>query len=216
MTEGIFFIHIPKCSGMTVDAKLKTLPAYARTSEGQLLDLLNAGSRPSSTIMGGHALFSTVERFKIPFKYISVVRDPLERVISYYNYINQRGEADPQYVHVKDLSLEQFINFIGPNEMSKFLLGEDFNVISFNDAVSRIIDKYVFIGNTNNWEKTDKFLDRHFNIHAPLSRQNVGSYPKGKEISSAAIEAFKKANDLDYRLYEWIGDGFFNYKLLNQ
>jgi len=110
------YIHIPKCSGTSM------LLPYLNNAEGMvrwlgvnasLVDLQQGISKDyphSSALYCGHFFLKDIEAHRDMFpdchvKYFAHIRDPMERAISYYNYI-ARMDDHPQRSLVTDFATD--------------------------------------------------------------------------------------------------------------
>jgi hypothetical protein len=112
----VIFLHIPKSAGTTLGAILRR--QYSRGSvtslRGEAGDHLRAASdadKASVQALIGHMPFGFHECFPHPCTYVTVLREPIARVISFYYHVRRdRGH----YLHrdgaATGMSLEQFVS----------------------------------------------------------------------------------------------------------
>ncbi|MDQ0859692.1 sulfotransferase family 2 domain-containing protein [Bacillus sp. V2I10] len=124
----LIFMHIPKTGGTTLHYFLKN-----QYNE-------NVQCYQRKTGFGLHRHFSK------PCIYITMMRDPVERIISLYYYI-RRNENHRWHSKVKELSLDQFIT-------NKEFEHENVNLQT----------RYFCDGQTPNLEQAKKNLYNHFSI----------------------------------------------------
>lgn len=150
----IFFVHVPKTAGSTVNSYLKE---YSPKGAAHCEEFINDEARMRemanvSDWLSGHIDLSTAEERLAavtdrPIHYFSCVRDPFEHVVSHYNWlveIQMRGDAffnnHPQAVRnishairKNSASTDEIIKNIQAhpilflNYQSKFILGKNFN-----------------------------------------------------------------------------------------
>ena len=98
-TDRIVFLHIPKTAGNSVAYYFSEM--FGRSNIGwmgidfTIDDLLHGRNLEAYRVIGGH--FSKTQAGNLPFPaiYISTVREPVDRAVSYYQHIlNTTGEAE--------------------------------------------------------------------------------------------------------------------------
>lgn len=121
VSELLVFIHVPRTAGTTFVGILDRL--YGRDA---VLELY--GSEPEAAWEGltpegaarirvvvGHVAYGVHERLPMPCRYLTFLRDPVDRVISHYRYVRtQPGH----YLHevAMGMSLAGFVQSCGPYE----------------------------------------------------------------------------------------------------
>lgn len=118
----LVFIHIPKTSGSSFRKYLKMLDTVCRVRMGEF-DLINH----DCNIFAGHLFYEHVRHEFPGARFVTVLREPLQRVISHYRHVIK---AENHYLHAdcKDMSLGRFINhpLVQPvicNLQTKYLAG---------------------------------------------------------------------------------------------
>jgi hypothetical protein len=101
------FVHIPKCGGTSILESIRAaFPESVRlelngdqfTNKNQIAARV-ADRLPHASIVYGHRVFAGLGRhMRQPLRLVTVMRDPIERAISQYNYILTRP-TERQLVH---------------------------------------------------------------------------------------------------------------------
>jgi hypothetical protein len=164
----LVFEHIPKTAGTTFRRSylIAALPSRERwiLAGGQrnLRDreqflALSADARARIRIVAGHD--AEALRPHLPgARFITLVRDPVERTISSYLHARFHEGAGDQWADVREkgLSLAQFAQkYTTPNAQSRILLGDDFDRLDAGQIRQRLKDRYVLVGYT---EAFDEFV----------------------------------------------------------
>lgn len=96
----VIFVHIPKTAGRTLEAVLarqyrpaETLGIYGYDGGIQAavsqLESMGEEARRSLRLIKGHYRFGLHELLPQPARYLTMLRDPIERVISHYAYMRE-------------------------------------------------------------------------------------------------------------------------------
>src|SRR5262245_11318090 len=112
----VIFVHIPKCGGTTFNSVLHSLYGdavllHAEVSEaflGKSADQLACYEAVSSHFRYGYRIHEYFDRRGV---YLSLVREPLENFVSFFNDITNRP-SHYLYAQVKDMDIEQFFRFL--------------------------------------------------------------------------------------------------------
>lgn len=127
----VIFVHVPKTAGTTLRHIIQyqfqpnnVFEFYRRVRKPHKgideFRNLSEARKNSLKLVSGHIGFGLHEFLSQPCTYITVLRDPIDRVISYYYYLlNTRNGA------AKNKSLEDFVKTYrgAQNSMTKFLSG---------------------------------------------------------------------------------------------
>jgi hypothetical protein len=107
----LFFLHIPKTAGTSVYNALHQMAPgrvawYSGPTDTLTRFLSTPGIRGSVTIYGGHFGYKQIRGFLAPGdKIFSVIREPVERVLSTYNHVAVRDPTHPLHEQLKNLSI---------------------------------------------------------------------------------------------------------------
>jgi hypothetical protein len=99
----LIYIHIPKAAGSTLQEIIAGQYAGGRSfiftgdpARQQSFTRLPESERASFDVLLGHVQFGIHEHIPDPALYVTMLRDPLERVVSHYHFILARPE---HYLH---------------------------------------------------------------------------------------------------------------------
>lgn len=195
--DKFIFVHILKCAGTTLkysifDKYLKDKYLYdskfkprhnklIRDSEHPVI--IEPQSYPSNyinyNIIFGHFKYDKYEHLNLPM--FSFVRHPVDRMISQYYYHKSFYEKKGL-----NLSLIEFSE-IWKNHMS-YVLGD--------------INKYTYIGNVENMDKSIKTFCKIIGINSPNTFVKKRSRQNKQRIDKKTRMAIKDMNAIDMKLYE--------------
>ncbi len=153
-------------------------------------------------------------------KYITVLRDPVERVISQYYYI-KKNMHNPLHKQVEGggMTIADFVSSgiaVGMNNGQMRFLNGDIDEYKFNECnehmlahVKDNIEKhFIWLGITERFDESILNLSHILNWDWPhYIRENVSKTRKAtKEVEQKDIAAIKAFNSLDIKLYEYAND----------
>jgi len=221
----IYFVHIGKTAGSTVNANLKNLLLSGRAHCEAIInnDKLLGSAINESDWLSGHTPFniaqSKLENLTCrPIKYFSTLREPTEQVMSHYNWlieIYKKGEkfyeAHPK--KIKEISEKirstpktidsiiknlEIYSELFLNFQSRILMGMDFNDIS---KIEDTFKKFEFISDSN---RVDLLISKIIQIPIKIREaHNISTYHFEKNIfqDKKIKEFLNKNNYYDYELY---------------
>ena len=204
------FIHIPKCGGNSVEAKLRfsDIP-FTRIEPNDSTKNLEA-----TEIITGHISYDQfTEDDETTF--FSVMRSPLDRAISHYYYNLKIKDEGPEFYKMKDMGLEDFL-LEHENTMCRHMFGKEIFDSHYPDQIKYdmcrdIMERhYRFIGTVGNLYHLDAWLLETFGCKPHYAHENRNEYAYTRNISSSTHMQFVKQNIVDYMLYEFVGSYWEN------
>ena len=233
----VFFLHIPKTAGSTLRSLLQlqyknSNALFLKGSDPvqSLNDWMDNNTLEHIDLLFGHVDFGIHKNFSKDFNYATMIRHPLNRVISHYNYVKRESS---HYLHRKvidnNLSLKQFVEngyslelnngmvriLIGAggshkNEYSKYNIpyGKCENWM-LQEAKENIKQHFKIVGLQEEFEKSIVLLKRtlNWNTYKPYVSQNR-ALKKYKQLDEDTYNVIRKYNELDFQLFECVQDSF--------
>lgn len=213
----IIFLHIPKTGGYTLNSIIdKQYEGYCDIKEnffdyGRNIPLVKyidiIGDVNKLEVLRGHLFFGAHR--SIPqkkYSYITMLRNPIERVVSEYYFIKRWKNNRPNLQAVKKMSLYEFLtnkdyNTITLNRQTLMIAGK----YDVNLAKSNLKNNFSVIGVTERFNETLCVLKNNFGWRInTYKKENVTkNRPAIKDISKEIIEIIKIKNQLDIELYEF-------------
>ncbi len=231
--ERIIFLHIPKTAGTNVGniARVHALhyqrliiPRTSELSPIQITEgwiggwkqleinphLLN--SLPNSFFLTGHFPYGVHEYFTLPVKYVTLVRNPIERELSTANFAYQRGYIQAE--QFQSYLLDQMID----NPQVRLIAGKQTMTGPcteevFNTAVKNIERDFLLVAPA---EEVDTFLQ----LLACLQKWGVLAYAPMQithekimdTLDPLLANALEKKHQWDMRLYARVKEQWEAYK----
>ena len=202
--NAIIFYHIPKCGGSTLRKILeKHYTSFDfSTNLPQNITEINTNAKGVFTICG-HTVWGLHEHLNsnINARYITLLRDPLDRCISSYHFGKHKLKHN--------YTCEEYIDRYLHNFFVK-TLGSG----SLQLAKKRLVDSFYLFGVLELFQEFLALLcDKLLIEENEYSIENISESSKLK-IDQQIIDNFKKKNRLDYDFYKW-AKGVFQERISN-
>lgn len=230
----IIFAHMPKAAGISLNVVMrKQYPSdsvleidphvHRKIRYGNLMNMPLRQTLQLKAV-SGHELFEIHEWIPNPFIYITVLRDPVERVLSFYSYILS---SPTHHMHNEmvstNMSLDDFLSWQrSAGEVmnlqckllsSKYPYRESHMPTVFAKAKNNL-ETYFLVGLTEQLgEALDLFTKVFHWNNVTIERENVTpNRIHRKDVSPSVIQKIEQANEYDMELYE-IGKRLFTEQL---
>jgi len=233
MNQSIIFLHIHKAGGTTLHdiilqnyKKSESFYTEASRFRKSTYDFINLDNNEKKQykIIRGHMYFGIHKYLPQEATYISMLRDPVERLISnYFFYLKNNPQQRKKNFTLKDyilksqeLKREDIVN----NLQTRLISGYDFhNKITpigkttremLEQAKSNIINHFSVAGLTEYFDESLILFHKKLGWkNLFYKKQNVNINKVKKEISHDELELIKKYNNLDIELYNFAKKRFF-------
>jgi len=218
----LVFEHIPKTAGTTFRRSylIAALPSEERwilaggeRNERDRERFLSQSptARARIRIVAGHD--AEALRPHLPeARFITLVRDPIERVISSYLHARFHEGSGDLWADVRDrgMSLGEFAQkYIPTNAQSRILLGDDHERLDVEQIRRRLTERYVLVGYT---EAFDEFVYLLHQIEGlPLAMYGnrlVRAERESYVPSETDLESVRRSQSVDARLHQIVKEDF--------
>lgn len=231
----VLFLHIPKTAGSTLREVLKRCYGNSmysidggdvRRSKKKLLSI-PVSRRAELRLIEGHMGFGWHEFLPQACTYITILREPIDRIISHYYYVLRTPE---HYLHQtvtsQKMTLEDFVSSgiteETDNGQTRLLSGAEEPLqrpfaqgsIRFGECSVQILERakqnlhahFSVIGLVERFDETLMLLKQTFGWRIPFYiPENVTRHrPRKEEIPRETLELIKRHNELDISLYEYV------------
>lgn len=214
------FLHLPKTAGMTLNVVLHrqfpergavfhTAHLHAPDAARQFLDLPPA-ERGAVRLITGHTEFGLHEFLPAPATYFTVLRDPVERVLSHFYYVRATPD-NPRYAEAAGMTLEEFVTSDrfpeSDNGQTRLLAGLADGAASdtlLRRAQSNIASRFTVVGLMEEFDASLLLFQRAYGWRPPYYvRLNVNAArPPRAEISARTLAIIREHTALDGLLYD--------------
>jgi hypothetical protein len=224
-TQSFIFTHIPKCAGSSLNIFLED--TFADDYKIFFNNALNDDILGAELLMrslkgaGGHFQYglNPLHLYRPESVYFTILRDPIERVISFYNYVlnTKNHYLHTIFPNLPTLSVNEFFmlildrgdeNLIGElsDTMAKMLAP---NISNAKDAIAFIQKSYSIVGTQNRldlFENSIRELFLNYKCSSkPLGLENV-TENKICNIQSLEEKVYNNllgSNRLDMEIYDY-------------
>ncbi|MBB4003061.1 sulfotransferase family 2 domain-containing protein [Aurantimonas endophytica] len=207
--EKVVYLHIPKTAGTSINFYLRSIVGSDKVGwlgkEISLEDLSNQEKIEPFKVIGGHFNIEQAREIQFPVVYVSTLREPISRALSYYRYIMKIpseverlglcGNFDEDVMHrfgeiVRDQQCAFFGIQMAEDPLRALLEIENTYVAPVERAQNLVDQLSAALGVTA----------------APLGRQNRGEGPT-PDLSSEIYEVLRTVLVRDRALYDGLVHG---------
>jgi Galactose-3-O-sulfotransferase len=216
----IVFLHLPKTGGVTLRRTLKwkyapdLLSFETLTKPAESLGEVPLSRRRSTRVLTGHLHYGVHEYIPQRCEYITLLREPIARVVSYYYYILGHPKHWRHAELVRSgMSLDEFVRTSPErgieNDQTRMLSGRGAGELdagslgrSALDEAKRNLERFLVVGLTERFDESFILIRRALGWKLPMYvSANVSTRPK--PASETALESIRQRNLLDLELYEY-------------
>lgn len=233
---NLIFLHIPKTAGSTVNVVLEAGSILANRiylkvpvkdykpailmEDGWLGALstanqLSENKLANADVISGHFPYGIHHNRRFSFSYFTIVRDPIEREISSFNYLYQTGGIE------RDVSFEKFSFSLMDNPQVRMLAGAPYMTGVCDDdvyaaALENLKTKFLLYGPA---EKTDEILNTLIGLFQWPSIAhyscNVTKMKIIKDIDDDLSTRLLERHAYDKMLHDYVRGHWAEWKSLN-
>lgn len=224
----LIFLHILKTAGTTLNIILENYYPPERTfatfpnrrhPEGSLegFRALSAAEKANIDLLTGHMGFGLHRDLPRPAVYITILRDPVERVVSRYYHEKRDPLSHAHDMIQKGMGLAEYAQYYAEharmdNLQTRMIAGNwelrghgPCTTDMLETAKQNLRNHFAIVGLTERFDETYLLLTRHFGW-SPISylRHNVaGNRPPLKKIHPEDRQALESYNQFDGELYKY-------------
>ncbi|MDM5225448.1 sulfotransferase family 2 domain-containing protein [Cytobacillus sp. NJ13] len=210
----LIFMHIPKTGGMTLKRIIKRQypdnMILKDITDGKIQEFKEKLEERDFKFVFGHLSFGLHLHTTKQCTYITMLREPIDRVISMYYYVLGK-EKHPLHGIVKGLSFEEFLDHPDlknhtNNMQTKRALGKNSLITTDLElAKLNLLNHFTVIGITEMFDDSIKLMKEKLNWNdISYVRKNKTKKRLSKdELGQRIISKITENNELDIELYNW-------------
>lgn len=230
--QSVIFLHIPKAAGSTL---LHIVRRQYNPSSIFSIDGINPlesikqfkqwpkQEREATQAVMGHMYFG-VHEFLPYSTYITMLRDPIERIISFYYYVLRNPEHNHyNLITSKNLNLKDYVKSgIGKqldNGQTRLLSGIDALDVEFGSCSEKMLEKakfnlkkyFAMVGITEKFDESLLLMKSKLNWKKSIlyKKANVTkNRPKKLDFPEADLKEIERQNEFDLELYRYAQELF--------
>ncbi|MBE9177867.1 sulfotransferase family 2 domain-containing protein [Oculatella sp. LEGE 06141] len=224
--DVFYFCHIPKTAGMTfrtiVEDYFDCKDICPATLTAQVADI-SPEALQTYKLFRGHLAFVDLHSL-LPnknFVNVTVLREPVSRVISHYEYI-RRTPGDPHYAAVKNMTLEEYTTKmtagrVGKNIQTYYLAKTakfDIERVPPDEAfeiAKESLKKFAYVGLLERFQDSLFLLSYIFGWKPILNsrKENAAKSKTPREqLPAGTLEVIQEHSQLDIQIYEYAKEIF--------
>jgi hypothetical protein len=229
--KALVFLHLFKTGGTTLESIIRfqygnqgviKLGSIAESREKlAIMKSWSAAEKEKIRVITGHFNFSMHDLMPVEGDYITLLRDPISRMMSEYYYILENPDIK-HYARIKSEKMS-FIDFARQgmygsmdNLQTKYLSGTknpgygEYSAELLEIVKANLRNYFVVVGITEQFDETLILLKRTFGWKTPYYvRTNVTkSRPKKDSLSPEELQTIKNISRMDCELYDSVEDQF--------
>ncbi len=221
----LVFLHIPKAAGTTLESViLRQYRGYHAKrftglwSEEQEFEALPPPERAKFDLCVGHHHFGIHRLLSAPATYLTMLRDPVDRVVSYYYYAREHpSHYLHQLIHQRGWTLRDMVDrivtteldndqvrWMNPGPHERVGLGA-VTPEMLHHAKQMLERHFTIVGVAERFHESLVLMQCRFGwLNVAYRRQNAGaSRPRIHEVPSDVIDLIRQRQRFDLEFYEF-------------
>ncbi|WP_193224500.1 sulfotransferase family 2 domain-containing protein [Bacillus sp. B1-b2] len=204
------FLHVPKTGGTTLNSifiRQYQESAFHNhdTYDRQIIPLseLNQEQKAFIRAVAGHHYYGVHELFNKSFQYFTMLRHPVDRVLSLYFYLKESNY--PGYEWMKEMTIEEFVQTPSEAQNNQTGLLCGYSMVPNVKIAKKRIDAFEIVGITERFDESLFLLKKAFNWeNIEYVKHNITKSRLSKrEIPAEVISLILQNNEMDLEIYEY-------------
>lgn len=216
--DVLLFAHIPKTAGVSVGAGLRgvfdvfrgvdwqqTHQSFVAESHEALYARIQ---KPQRQVLMGHfgsQQLNYWRNHKLPLKAAAIIREPVARVVSNYNYNRSERHPPNEEFRKRFPTLTDYVENLPYDFQLNFLLGAFY---SFEQGLERLVEDFSFLGVTEHLSASLLHLSRSHGLGAIAIHEKNRAIEPVADVDPVVRRMILEKSANDTRLFELL-DSYF-------
>jgi len=218
---AVFFLHVPKTAGTSLRRIFEhhypppeLVLLYPPFNEADLVRVRQE-LRHGGKVVYGHLTVAIRDALGVPGKFVTLLRHPVDRVVSYFRHNLGHANAEHHEVAKSGITLADFVDqrvtHETNNHMTRILAGhpgreplDDDRVLE--RALHNLENEFLFVGLAERFEESLQLMHDRLGwtipYPDPMPRLNLSPVPVPSAIDPSTRDIILRENRLDLALYE--------------
>lgn len=216
LPDHIIFLHIPKTAGVTFSTLLYknygldrvfSIPTVENVGVNRsAFTELKQDQRDKYRVVFGHVDFGLHAYFSGETKYIALLRNPIDRILSYYFYV-RNSKRNRRHDEVKNMSFQEFVHSDITKEVDnlqcRMIAGYQTKTeLLLCQAIQNVEQYFVFVGIVEFFDESLMCLKEELGWKKIWYTKRNVSRRDYITLTPEIIEIITKKNSLDMMLYD--------------
>jgi hypothetical protein len=220
---ALIFLHVPKTAGATLTVILgRHYPPEAIFHIGgpgrptlKEFEALPLQERARFTCLAGHVAFGVHRLLPGPARYITMLRDPVDRLVSLYYYVRETPEHSMhEHVVRERVTLEEFVRSRPSDAQVRLVSGPPHDGAATRETLQRaqrnLRERFAAFGLAERFDDSLLLFARVMGWrHLYFRRQNVTRRrPARSTLAPSTVAMIEERNVLDRELHTFASEAF--------
>lgn len=205
----LVFLHIQKTAGTSLRSFLSKQFDENQIWFGRSYQVKNLSNNKNVSCIGGHFQYGIHEELNRPYTYATMLREPVDRVLSYYYFIKEKSSSGKSK-NANKMDIEDFMEEYDTklcNYQTRRIAG---GKLDLELAKKHLLEEFSFVGLTERFKESLYLMKREY--HFPNLEYNTRNITKKRsskdELPEKTINFIKQKNELDIELYQFAKELF--------
>ncbi|MEH7238302.1 sulfotransferase family 2 domain-containing protein [Bacillus sp. JJ1562] len=206
--ELLIFLHIQKTAGSSFKTFLKNQFNKDQIWFDRSSRVKEIKKTRDLQCIGGHFAYGVHENFNLPYTYVTMLREPVDRVLSYYYFVKEKKEGVDR--RISKMDIKEFMDEYQAktcNYQTRRIAGDK---VDLELAKKHLLEEFSFVGITERFKESIFLMQKEYNFPSLSyeTRNITKKRASTQELPEEIISYIKQQNQLDIELYKFAKELF--------